>query len=528
MKKYCLLSVTDKSNLDFVGNNLVDLGYEILSTGGTAEFLKSRGIKYTSVSDYTGQKEIMDGRVKTLHPKIHGGILARDYNQQDLLALKDLEAGLIEVVIVNLYPFLYALSDKNKTQAEMTELIDIGGPSMLRSAAKNFERVYSVIDPGDYSLLIDKLKQKSPDSSSLEFRKYLSAKVFANTALYDLSIASYLSRSSQESSEALPKYTGVVLENICNLRYGENPHQNAAWYAPLLSTQDVKKNLEVRQGKELSYNNLNDSLAASDLMLDFKTLFEAKKSAVIIKHANPCGVAVEATLLDAFKKAVSCDPVSAFGGIICLSDECTFEIADEINKTFFEVVIAPSYTKEALEKLANKKNLRVIVLNFEALSESRRNELQFKSIVNSFLVQEQDDLSLKLDDVDWKVGASYESIQEKEDAELAFLVSKHVKSNAIVIAKNGMAIGVGAGQMNRVDSSRIAIHRAQSNNHQVRGAVVASDAFLPFRDNVDVFSEAGISLIVQPGGSIRDDEVVSAVSEKGMRMIFTGKRFFRH
>lgn len=528
MKKYCILSVTDKTGLDVLAKGLCELGYEILSTGGTARYLQQHQIPYTPVSEYTGQVEIMDGRVKTLHPKIHGGILARLQNDEDIKALTMLDAGCIDVVVVNLYPFLHALKGEvSKPEQEMVELIDIGGPCMLRAAAKNFERVYSVIDPKDYSDLIFHLKSENEEEQAISFRKSLSAKVFAHIASYDLHIASYLS-TPQNQELALPKYWGVVLENISELRYGENPHQRAGWYAPLLEVHAIENSITKLQGKELSYNNLNDALAASDAMLDMKDAFPSHSSVVIIKHANPCGVAYAPSLLEAFKKAVSCDPVSAFGGIISMSAVCTADVADEIVKTFFEVVIAPSFTQDALDILATKKNLRVIRLDNEALSAARSRELQCKSIVNSYLVQNQDTILPSVDTADWKVGDAFLSDQERNDATLAFVVCKHVKSNAIVIAKEGMAIGIGAGQMNRVDSSRIAIHRAKSYGHVVEGAVVASDAFLPFRDNIDVFSEAGISLVVQPGGSIRDEEVVAAVQEKQMRMVCTGVRFFRH
>ncbi len=528
MKKYALLSVTDKAGVVEFASELISLGYEVLSTGGTAAVLKENGVSYTAVSSFTGQKEIMDGRVKTLHPKIHGGVLARREVQSDLSELAELDGGTIDIVAVNLYPFVKVLNEGlEKTEEEMVEYIDIGGPTLLRAAAKNFKYVYSVIEPKDYQTLIEKLKSNDDD---LNFRRTLSAKVFAHIAAYDLRIASYLSQdfSEEDDSVSLPKYVGTVSEKIQGLRYGENPDQVAGWYTPLDRMDQESSSLRQIQGKELSYNNLNDIYAAADLMLDVSHGFEGKQSVVIIKHANPCGVAVAETVQTAFSSALACDPVSAFGGIIAFSGALNHQTASELVKSFYEVIIAPSFEEKALEILTSKKNLRVIKIDYSKLRVERNSNLQFKTVIEGSLIQSHDNLLPEFSELKWVVGTSFESDVQKQDALLANIVSKHVKSNAIVLAKNGSAMGIGAGQMNRVDSSRIAITRARNHDFDVAGSVVASDAFLPFSDNIDTFSEAGISLVVQPGGSIRDNEVIEVAKAKGINMVFTGKRHFRH
>ena len=525
MKKYALLSVTDKTGVVEFARNLQELGFEILSTGGTAKVLSQNNVKYTSVSEFTGQKEIMDGRVKTLHPMIHGGILARRNKDEDILALNDLKSGSIEVVAVNLYQFGKILKEQpNSPEDVMIEHIDIGGPTLLRAAAKNFAFVYSVIDPSDYNMVIKSLKASGHEA--LKFRRELSAKVFVHISNYDLKIASYLSRD--EAGQSLPKYLGIVQEKIQDLRYGENPNQNAGWYAAIDRQDEVTSSLKQLQGKELSYNNLNDAYAASDLMIDLKTHFNVKHSVVIVKHANPCGVALSDSSHAAFLKALSCDPVSAFGGIIAFSHEVDKATAEELSKTFYEVIIAPSYDPLALEALSLKKNLRLILIDYARLENARTENLQFKTVIEGALVQGHDDKVKDFDEIVWAVGTEFESPAQEVDAKLATIVCKHVKSNAIVLAKNELAIGIGAGQMNRVDSSRISIIRARRFDFDVKGSVVASDAFLPFSDNIDEFSEAGVSLVVQPGGSIRDAEVIEVAKSKNIKMVFTGHRHFRH
>ena len=528
MKKYALLSVTNKSGVISFARKLIDLGYVILSTGGTAKALSDEGVSYLSVAEFTSQKEIMDGRVKTLHPMIHGGILARRKEDLDLEELSSLGSGLIDVVAVNLYPFVEVLRNslRSKTQAEMIEYIDIGGPTMLRAAAKNCEDVYSVIDPEDYNSVVENL-QNGGEIAAV-FRKNLAAKVFAHIASYDLCIAKYLSRDEEVMGEhVMSEYDGLVHQRLQPLRYGENPNQKAAWYAPI-SDRTNKISLRQLQGKELSYNNVNDIYAAAELALDLRKVFSENSSVVVIKHANPCGVAINADQLIAFRKAISCDPVSAFGGIIAFTSKLSQSVAEDIVGSFYEVILAPSFEEGAVRVLAEKKNLRVVEIDYEQLQESRCLNNQLKTVIEGSLVQSHDLGVPDFSSLEWVSGKGFQSEQQQTDALLAGVVCKHVKSNAIVLASQGLAIGIGAGQMNRVDSSRFAISRAESNNHVVKGSVVASDAFLPFSDNIDVFAKAGISLVVQPGGSIRDREVIDAAIAKGVDMVFTGQRFFRH
>jgi phosphoribosylaminoimidazolecarboxamide formyltransferase / IMP cyclohydrolase len=530
MKRYAILSVTDKTGIVSFAKGLVELGFTVLSTGGTARALKEASVPYTYISDFTGQEEILGGRVKTLHPKVHAGILSRRNNQEDI---REMEAGgfsNIDVVAVNLYPFIQVRKEKGDslTPEEMVEYIDIGGPTMLRASAKNYHSVYSVIDPEDYSAVLASLRQSQDDADALAFRSSLAAKVFVHISAYDLAITEYLSRPSKSSDTTgtdMPLYTGCVLTQAQPLRYGENPHQSASCYTPLHgSGLTFMKQL---QGKELSYNNLNDFSAAVSLGLDVSMHNSGKKSCVIIKHANPCGIAYGASVTESFRGALSCDPVSAFGGVIFFSHALDEETANSIVEAFYEVVIAPEVSEAARTVLASKKNLRVIEADYAAMRQAIESETMFKSISGAFLLQSPDTATVSMDEVEWVSGSEF-SGTEKSDAALAWITVKHVTSNAITIASDGKVIGIGAGQMNRVDSSRIAVERAHRFGFSTKETVVASDAFFPFPDSIEVFRDAGVGLIIQPGGSLRDKEVFEAAKDFGIKMILTGKRHFKH
>ncbi len=527
MNRYAILSVTDKSGIVDFARGLVKNGFIILSTGGTARVLKDNSVPYTYISDFTGQNEILGGRVKTLHPKVHAGILSRRGNQDDVREMQEGGFAYIDVVAVNLYPFIQVREEKGDslTSQEMVEYIDIGGPTMLRASAKNFHSVYSVIDPKDYPAVLSALDQKSEEERLL-LRKSLAAKVFAHTSAYDLAISEYLSAGDDGEETAMPRYTGCVLERSQALRYGENPHQSASCYAPLGS--DGLSYLKQLQGKELSYNNLGDISAAVSLGLDVIRYDKSKISSVIIKHANPCGVSYGSTLEESFRGALSCDPVSPFGGVIFFSHPLDGVTAKIIIEAFYEVVIAPQVEPEAKELLSTKKNLRVIEADYSALENLLASGISYKSIPGAYLLQAPDVVTGVLDgESKWVSGNAFEGT-EKEDAGLAWVTVKHVNSNAITIASGGKVIGIGAGQMNRLDSSRIAVERAHQFGFSTKGAVVASDAFFPFPDSIEVFRDAGVGLIVQPGGSVRDKEVFEAANDFRIKMICTGKRHFKH
>lgn len=531
-KRYAILSVSDKQGLESFAKGLIDLGFSILSTGGTAKLLKEFGISFEKVSDFTGQNEILGGRVKTLHPKVHAGILSRRENDSDRQEMKEGDYSYIDLVAVNLYPFVRVLEEKGDslTLDEMVEFIDIGGPTMLRASAKNFSSVYSVIDPSDYDRVLDAIRREDA-SDNLVLRKELAAKVFASTASYDLAIAEYLSKQSSEneSSQGVSSsYTGLVLQNVQTLRYGENPHQSAGWYKKVsTASSEGVTGIRQLQGKELSYNNLNDIAAALELALDLNNSNFGKDFSVVIKHANPCGIALGASVIESFKAALACDPVSAFGGIIAFSNVLDEETASLICDAFYEVVIAPEVSPASREILSKKKNLRVLEVDFKSLMKEQKTMVQYKSIFGTMLLQSTDDQAGLDDQAKWVSGDSFTGT-EKEDAELAWVAAKHVKSNAITFASGGRIIGVGAGQMNRVDSCRIAIDRANRYDLPLKGSVVASDAFFPFADSIDVFKEVGVSLVIQPGGSLRDEEVIQAAKDASIKMLLTGRRHFRH
>ncbi len=509
-----LLSVSDKSGLVELAEKLHEHGVEILSTGGTAKTLKDAGIPVKDVSAHTGFPEIMDGRVKTLHPMIHGGLLARrdDESHKNAMAENGIES--IDLLVVNLYPF----SETVQSGAEFSicvENIDVGGPAMIRAAAKNHEFVAVATDPQDYVLVIEEL-EKHDGALTSSLRKRLAANAFSMTATYDCNISGWF---AQQMEEFLPRRVSFSGDLKQALRYGENPHQQAALYLDGMTRPGVATASQI-QGKELSYNNLNDTDAAFELVAEFD-----EPTVAIIKHANPCGVASAADTLTAYKQALACDPVSAFGGIIALNKMLTAETATEIIKLFCEVIIAPSIEAEAMGILAEKKNVRVLTTG--ALPDLFQKRRMVKSIAGGLLVQDSD--TGRLDNKTLRVVTDREpTAQEFEDLLFAFRVAKHVKSNAIVYAKDRATVGVGAGQMSRVDSTRIAAQKARDVDIDLKGSVVASDAFFPFPDGLITAAEAGATAVIQPGGSIRDEQVIEAANERGLAMVFTDIRHFRH
>ncbi|CAM4062785.1 bifunctional phosphoribosylaminoimidazolecarboxamide formyltransferase/IMP cyclohydrolase [Geobacillus sp. FSL K6-0789] len=509
--KRALISVSNKEGIIPFAKQLAELGVDIISTGGTKRALEEAGVPVISISDVTGFPEILDGRVKTLHPAIHGGILAVRSDERHQAALKEHGIRPIDLVVVNLYPFQQTIAKPDVTLAEAIENIDIGGPTMVRAAAKNYADVAIVVDPADYPMVIEELK--TTGSIQAKTRQQLAAKAFRHTAAYDAMIAEYLTGLA---GEEYPETLTVTYTKKQSLRYGENPHQSAAFYAkPLGAAFSIAKAAQLH-GKELSYNNINDANAAINLIREFQ-----EPAAAAIKHMNPCGVGVGATLLEAFTKAYEADPVSIFGGIVAVNREVDKETAERMHDIFLEIVIAPSFSDEALAILTKKKNIRLLTLDFAAPDVK---EKTLVSVNGGLLVQEADKYTLE--DAEWNVVTKREPTEaEREQLRFAWKVVKHVKSNAIVLAKNGMTVGVGAGQMNRVGAANIAIEQA---GEQAVGAVLASDAFFPMDDTVEAAAKAGITAIIQPGGSIRDADSIRKADEYGMAMVFTGVRHFKH
>ena len=520
-----LLSVSDKTGIEALGAALARHGVELVSTGGTAAALAAAGLDVVEVSSFTGFPEMMDGRVKTLHPKVHGGLLARRDDPAHLAAMAEHAIGAIDLVIINLYPFEATLA-RGANRDEMIENIDIGGPAMVRSAAKNHAHVAVLTDPADYAALIAEL-EATGGATTLATRKRLAARAYAATATYDAMIASWFAFADQ--GEAFPPTLPFILERPEPLRYGENPHQRAAFYrhrGP--ATAGIGQARQV-QGKELSYNNYNDADAALALVSEFK---HAAPSVVIVKHANPCGVATAETLADAYAAALACDSVSAFGGIIALNRPLDGATAAAITQIFTEVVVAPDADDEALALFAARKNLRLLLTG--DLPEPGRPGLEARAIAGGWLVQSRD--NGMLGDTDLKIVTKRApSASELADCRFAWTVAKHVKSNAIVYARGGATAGIGAGQMNRLESARIAAWKARDaaekagwDQPRTIGSAVASDAFFPFADGLLAAIEAGATAVIQPGGSIRDDEVIAAADAAGIAMVFTGMRHFRH
>ncbi|MCC6318583.1 MAG: bifunctional phosphoribosylaminoimidazolecarboxamide formyltransferase/IMP cyclohydrolase [Gemmatimonadaceae bacterium] len=506
-----LLSVSDKSGLVEFATRLASLGWELLSTGGTARALRDAGLAVRDVADVTGFPEMLDGRVKTLHPAVHGGLLARRDLPAHMEALSAHGIAPIDMVVVNLYPFRETAAKPGVHAEEVIEQIDIGGPSMLRSAAKNHDAVWVVVDPSDYARVLASITAGDAD---LDLRRLLAEKVFAHTAAYDAAIASWFAASRQER---FPANITVPLSLGTSLRYGENPGQDAAFYVE--RPGEGLDALVQRGGKELSFNNLLDlegALLATDPFSDLA-------ACAIIKHTTPCGIGVASTALDAYHKALACDPVSAFGSVISFTVPVDGDTAEAISSLFVECIVAPSFSEEAVEILGRKKNLRVL----EGRARWSSGMLDLKRVRGGVLVQERSPTALG--DATWKVVTRRQpTAREHADLLFAWRAVSSVKSNAIVLARDGATIGIGAGQMSRVDAAFLAVHKAKTVGHDTAGAALGSDAFFPFRDSIDGVADAGITAIVQPGGSVRDAEVIAAADEKGIAMAFTGQRLFRH
>lgn len=503
----CLISVSDKTGIVELAKSLVAQGVEIISTGGTSKLLTQNNIANKDISDFTGFPEMMDGRVKTLHPKVHGALLAVLDNQEHVAAAKAYNIESIDLLVINLYPFVETVA-KTSDEEEIIENIDIGGPAMVRSASKNFAYKTVITDADQYSQLLAEMKNNN-GATTFEFRKTMAAAAFKNIADYDIAISNWFS-------------SGFVLNGSLkqSLRYGENSHQKAALYATSNSGIVGAKQI---QGKELSYNNLNDSDAAYNLVLEFD-----KPACAIIKHANPCGTAIGANLFEAYKRALSSDPKSAFGGIVALNGKIDSALATELSKMFFEVIIAKEIDAAATEILAAKKNLRVLLADFKKTAET-----QVKSVSGGFLVQDLDQKNITKNDLKL---VSKTAVNDAEIEQLIFAMSvcKHVKSNAIVVVQDSQTVGVGAGQMSRVDACEIACKKAseffdgEKNIDKAKGGILASDAFFPFADNIEIASSYGIKAIIAPGGSVRDEEVIAKANEKSIALYFIETRHFRH
>lgn len=507
--KRALISVSDKQGVVDLSRRLVDLGFEIISTGGTFNLLMDNDVPVTSVTDITGFPECLDGRVKTLHPAIHAGILALRDNKTHMNQLDNLNIELIDLVIVNLYPFK-ATIERGADFDEAVENIDIGGPTMLRSAAKNYQDVLVIIDPADYEELIQRIEE---DTLDIEYRKRLMYKVFQHTAVYDTLIATYLRK---DLGIDFPDHLTLAYDKKEQMRYGENPHQKAALYSESLSVKNSLVNATILNGKQLSYNNINDANGAIELLKEFPN----KTTVVAVKHANPCGVASADTVYDAYMKAYEGDPVSIFGGIVATNAEVDKKTAEEMVKIFLEIVIAPSFTDEAIEVLKTKPNLRVLKLE-DVGKPNSKDAVDFKKCYGGLILQEADINAEETYNTVTKKAATEEELKTMK---FAMKVVKHCKSNAIVVAKGEQTLGLGIGQTNRIWATNQAIEHSKD----TIGAVLASDAFFPFSDCVEAASKAGISAIVQPGGSIRDQESIDACDKVGIAMVFTGVRHFKH
>lgn len=514
MTKRALISVSDKTGILEFAKRLVDLGWEIISTGGTKTALDQAGVPTVAIDDVTGFPEMMDGRVKTLHPKIHGGLLARRDLDSHLAAAEEHEIGLIDLVVVNLYPFKETILRPDVTYDLAVENIDIGGPSMLRSAAKNHASVTVVVDPVDYDLVLTELSDNG--QTTYETRQTLAAKVFRHTAAYDALIADYFTKAVGEDK---PEKLTLTYDLKQPMRYGENPQQNADFYQNALPTAYSIASAKQLNGKELSFNNIRDADAAIRIIRDFKD----KATVVALKHMNPCGIGQGETVEDAWDNAYEADPVSIFGGIVVLNREVDAATAEKMKAIFLEIIIAPSYTAEALDILTAKKNLRLLELAFDAQDQSEV-EKEYTGVVGGMLAQDQD--TVAENPADWTVVTDRKpSPQEQTALEFAWKACKYVKSNGIIVTNDKMTLGVGPGQTNRVAAVRIAIEQAKD---RLDGAVLASDAFFPFADNVEEIAKAGIKAIIQPGGSVRDQDSIDMANKHGLTMVFTGVRHFRH
>ena len=516
--KTALLSVSDRKGIAELARQLSEMEVEILSTGGTAQAIRAGGIPVTAVSEYTGFPEILDGRVKTLHPRIHAGILARHDDPAHQSILKENRIPVIGLVVVNLYPFSSTIQQEEVRLEEAIEQIDIGGPTLIRAAAKNFQYATVVVDPQDYPDVIAEMKLNSGETQR-ETRWRLARKAFQHTAAYDMTISGYLENLSVSERE-LPPLIALNLVRKGSLRYGENPQQRAALYQAQFSPDTGLIAAQQRQGKMLSFNNYVDLQAAWNLCAEFDEPFCA-----LIKHTNPCGAAVGSLLSEAYQKALACDPTSAFGSVVGFNREVDTETAEAMSSLFVEAVIAPGYSPGALKRLARKKNLRVMEMNGGAKEHTAADiAFDFRKISGGFLIQDSDLSSIGPQDLK-TVTERTPSDHEIQDLLFAWKVCKHVKSNAIVYVSQGQTVGIGAGQMSRVDSVRLAAQKAQL---RLESSVLASDAFFPFRDGIDEAAGMGAKAVIQPGGSIRDEEVIRAADEQGMAMVFTSVRHFRH
>lgn len=529
MTTYALLSVSDKTGIEEVAKALVDQGVNLLSTGGTFKAIQAAGIPVEAVEDYTGFPEMMDGRVKTLHPKIHGGLLGLRSNKDHQKAMKDHQIRAIDYVIVNLYPFKETIQKADVTLEDAIENIDIGGPSMLRSAAKNYQSVTVVTDPRDYPTLIDQLTNQG--ETSLAFRQYLATKVYQLTANYDAMISQYLDQFIQTNQFDFHDWDHLTLayEDKQSLRYGENSHQKASFYK---ETQPAPFSIAAAKqlhGKELSYNNIKDADAAIKIAREFD-----EPVAVAVKHMNPCGVAIADTIEEAFERCQMADPVSIFGGIIVVNRPVTLALAEKLAGIFLEIIVAPSFEEAAFERLAKKKNLRLLTIDFSQKDHSYQEE--YVSVSGGILVQDADqsdelpkEAITELPEK-WSIATEREpSLEELKAMNFAMKIVKHVKSNAIVITNDYMTLGVGAGQMNRVGSAEIALNQAEEKEASLRQVyVMGSDAFLPMSDTAELAYQRGVTAIIQPGGSIRDEDTVKVCNEHDIAMVTTGIRHFRH
>ena len=506
MTKRALISVSDKTNIVEFAKGLEKHGFEVISTGGTYTHLKNNGVSCISIEDVTHFPEILEGRVKTLHPKIHGGLLSKRGNELHNKHVAENNIEYIDLVCVNLYPFEATVKKEGVSEEEIIENIDIGGPSMLRSAAKNFNDVAVVTDINDYDKILEELEQ---GGISYETRRALAIKVFNTTASYDAAIANYFNKKDN----LVPEKLTLSYKLQDSLRYGENPHQKAYHYVQDNNESYALQNAVQLHGKEMSYNNIQDASAALDILSEFD-----ETTCVAVKHMNPCGVATGSSVFEAYSRAYEADPVSIFGGIVAVNGKVDKETAEKMHSIFLEIILATDYDEEALEILTKKKNLRIYKLS----EKNNNHEQQIKSVRGGILVQDFND----------KLADEYESVTEKKvdesqqrDIEFGLKVVKHVKSNAIVVVKDGQTLGIGAGQMNRVGSCKIALEQA---GEKAKGAVLASDAFFPMRDSADIAADYGIAAIVQPGGSIRDQESIDACNEKGVAMVFSKIRHFKH
>jgi phosphoribosylaminoimidazolecarboxamide formyltransferase/IMP cyclohydrolase len=512
VSRRALISVYDKEGVDTFARALTELGWELVSSGGTASFLEEQGLDVTTVEDVTQAPEMLGGRVKTLHPRIHAGILARRDLIEHVDALAEHDIAPIDLVCVNLYPFAAVAAERGRTEAEVVEMIDVGGPSMLRAAAKNFAHVTVVSSPAQYESVLTELREHGDTTG--DTRRRLAREAFETSAVYEATIANWFG-----DTEPFPEQLTVALRKVADLAYGENPHQSAAYYREVGARRHLLSQVEQLGGKQLSYNNLVDLEGARRVLREF-----VMPAVVIVKHANPCGVAVAATIEEAWERALAADPVSAFGCVALANREIEGALGARIAEHFVEVLMAPGYDDDAVEALRKKKALRILY-DRERRSETP-GERDYKRVLGGMLVQQRDsDIE---DREEMQVVAGQVAEQQWGDLLFAWRVCKHVSSNAIVIARDLQTIGVGAGQMSRVDSVRIAVEKALEHGHDLQGAVLASDAFFPFADGPQIALDAGIAAIIQPGGSKRDAEVVAAAAAAGAAMVFTGRRHFRH